>query len=114
MSATTPRYVTCPRCRARVLEVRWDYQMDILIGTPLLDPVALGQLQIVACVITGVKLWQVHEHAGRPVTSRRSRWWPTKPVAGEISPEHRCKHTWDAPALDLAPEVTVYPDRPPF
>jgi hypothetical protein len=109
-----PRYVTCPRCRARVLEVRWDFQMDVLIGMPLLDPVALQPLQIVACVITRVQLWQIHEHAGKTITSQRTPWWPRKPVDGEISPRHRCGHTWDAPALDLVPDEVVYPDQPPF
>lgn len=114
MTTKSPRYVTCTRCRARVLEVREDYQLGVLIGTPLLDPVALQQLQVVACVITGVQLWQIHEHAGKHVTSSRSRWWPCRPVDGYIAPVHRCGHTWDAPALDLKPDEVVYPDQPPF
>ena len=114
MTSKAPRYVTCTRCRVRVLEVRDDFQLGVLVGMPLLDPVALSQLQVVACVITGVQLWQVHEHAGKTVTSVRSRWWPRRPIDGEISPRHRCGTTWDAPALNLAPEETVYPDQPPF
>lgn len=109
-----PRYVTCPRCRTQVLEVRDDYQLGVLIGTPLLDPVALQPRQIVACVIAGIRLWQVHEHAGRPVTSSRSRWWPKKPVPGDTSPVHRCGRIWDAPALDLVPDELTTPEQPPF
>lgn len=114
MSATTPRYVTCPRCRARVLEARWDYQGDFLIGTPLLDAVALQPSQIVACVVTGIRLWQVHQHAGHTVTSRRTRWWPTRPVDGDVVAEHACGRVWDAPPLDLAPDPDVIPDVCPF
>jgi hypothetical protein len=114
MSQITPRYVTCPRCRSRVLEARWDFQMNTLIGTPLLQPVSLTPDQIVACIITSIPLWQVHEHAGKPITSRRTPWWPRGPIAGDIAPEHACGRTWDAPALDLAPDEIVYPDQPPF
>lgn len=114
MTATTPRYATCNRCGARVLEVRWDYQIDSLFGAPLLDPVVLDEQQIVACVIADIPLWQIHKHAGQHVTSRRTRWWPTSPMAGATSPLHACGRSWPAPALDIAPEPTTTPDTCPF
>lgn len=114
MSTLTPRYVTCPRCQACVLEARWDYQNDTLFGTPLLDPVALNSQQLVACVITDVPLWQVHKHAGRHVTSRRTHRWPTRPVPGATVPAHACGRTWPGQPLQLAPDPTTIPDTCPF
>lgn len=113
MSAT-PVLVSCRRCRARVLEVRADWHEGIVIGEPRLDPVTLDRQQILACVITGIPLWQVHQHAGRPVTSLRTRWWPTKPLPGHTAPEHACRRTWEAFPLSLAPDPTLIPDTCPF
>lgn len=114
MTATTPLLVACRACGARVLEVRWDYQQDTLIGEPRLDPIGLDHQQIVACIITGIRLWQIHEHARRHVTSRRTAWWPRKPVPGFTAPEHACGASWDALPISLAPEFTPIPDTCPF
>lgn len=114
MTRTTPRYITCPRCGRRAIEARWDYQGDMLIGTPLLDPVKLTLTQITAAVITSIPLWQIQEHAGRPITSRRHTWWPRRPVDGTTVPEHACGRVWDAPTVDLAVDDPTYPDQPPF
>lgn len=114
MTATTPLVAACPACRARVLEVRWDWQQDLLIGEPRLDLVTLDHQQVLACVIAGVPLWQLHEHAGRTVTSRRSQWWPRQKVPGHIVPEHACGRVWDAFPIDLSPEVDPIPEICPF
>ncbi len=114
MTATTPLYAACRRCGGRVLEVRWDFQQDILIGAPRLEPVSLDYQQVTACVIAGIPLWQIHEHARKTVTSRRSRWWPRTPVPGHIAPEHGCGRVWDAFPLDLAPDLTPIPETCPF
>lgn len=114
MTATTPLAATCTGCGARVLEVRWDWAEDILIGTPRLDPVTLDPQQVLACVIAGIPVWQVHEHAGRTVTSHRTAYWPRKPMPGHIAPEHACGRRWDAFPIDLAPDPTDIPDTCPF
>lgn len=115
MTATAPLYMKCRRCDASVLEVRWDWQMDTLIGSPRLDPVALDYQQITACIITGVPLWQLHQRlVGGWLTSRRTRWWPTGPMPGHVVPEHACGACWDAFPVDLSTVETVYPDKPPF
>ncbi|HEY9310266.1 MAG TPA: hypothetical protein VIP82_20880 [Microbacterium sp.] len=114
MTATTPLYATCSSCRGRVVEVRWDWQQDLLIGEPRLEPVALDYQQVTACVIAGIPLWQLHEHAGRPVTSRRTRWWPKRKVPGHILPEHACGRVWDAFPIDLAPDPALIPETCPF
>jgi hypothetical protein len=114
MSRTAPLAARCGRCHARVLEVRVDFQLGVLIGEPRLDPIALGATQITACVITGIQLWQIQEHAGTTITSSRSRWWPRRHVDGHTAPAHACGRVWDAPALDLAPDEPVYPEQPPF
>lgn len=114
MSTRTPVYATCPDCRRRVLEVRHDHHQGILIGEPRLDPVSLDEQQIVACVITGARIWQLHDQAGEPVTSRRTRWWPLNPIPGHVVPEHVCSRVWDAPRLNLAPDPSATPDTCPF
>lgn len=114
MTATTPLLARCIRCGARVLEVRWDWQEGCLFGEPRLDPVSLDYQQVTACIVTGIPLWQVHEHARKPVTSRRRRWWPTHPIAGHIAPVHACGRVWDAFPLELAPDEPTYPTEAPF
>ncbi|MEV7875174.1 hypothetical protein [Microbacterium sp. NPDC089188] len=114
MSATAPLAARCARCRRRVLEVRRDFQLGVLIGAPRLDPVRLDRDQVLACVLVGIRLWQIREHAGTTTTSSRSRWWPRQPVDGHTAPEHACARVWDAPALDLAPDEVTYPEQPPF
>jgi hypothetical protein len=114
MTATTPLAATCTRCGAYVLEVRWDFHQDVLIGAPLLDPVSLDRQQVLACVITGVPLWQVDTRGDRTITSHRTRFWPRHPVPGHIAPEHRCGHQWDAFPLELAPDPTTIPELCPF
>lgn len=114
MTATTPVLVSCRRCGSRVLEVRWDWHGDTLIGEPHLDPVTLDPQQITACVIAGIPIWQVHQRANKTMTSRRSRWWPRSPVPGHIAPEHGCGRVWDAFPLDLAPDPSVVPEHCPF
>lgn len=111
---TASLFARCPRCDRQVLEVRADWDLGVLVGTPRLDAVQLDQEQIIACIITGLRLWQIQEHAGTTVTSSRSRWWPREPVPGHTVPEHSCGRVWDAPAIDLAPAEIVYPDQPPF
>lgn len=114
MTTKTPILASCRRCGARVLEVRWDWRDDTLIGEPLLDPVSLDRHQVLACVLTDVALWQVQEHAGHPVTSRRTRWWPRRPIAGHTAPEHACGRVWDAFPISLAPNPTHIPDVCPY
>lgn len=114
MSAKAPLAARCGRCSRRVLEVRADHHLGVLIGTPRLDPVGLTRDQVLACVLTGIRVWQIQEHAGKTATSLRTRYWPMRPVDGHTAPEHTCTRTWDAPALDLAPDEVVYPDQPPF
>ena len=114
MTATTPRYVTCPACRGRVLEARWDWHGDVLIGEPLLEPVSLDYQQVTACILTGIRLWQLHEHAGHAVTSRRGRYWPKTKIPGHILPEHACSRVWDAFPIDLAPDPAAIPETCPF
>jgi hypothetical protein len=114
MTATTPLIATCNGCKGRVLEVRWDWHEDLLIGEPRLDLVALDHQQVTACVIAGIPLWQLHEHAGRHITSHRTRWWPLRKVPGYIVPEHACGRVWDAFPIDLAPDADVIPELCPF
>lgn len=114
MSTRTPIYVTCTGCRRQVLEVRWDHHQDILLEQARLDPVSLDHQQITACIIAEISLWQLHEHAGEPITSHRTRWWPRRRVPGHVLPEHACGRTWDAFPINLAPDPTLYPDTPPF
>ncbi|WP_431800356.1 hypothetical protein [Microbacterium kunmingense] len=114
MTRPNPDLISCPRCRRRVLEVTWDYQADFLFGMPRLDPVTLDQQQIVACVITGVPLWQLHRNARGLLTSHRTRWWPRRPIPGHIVPEHHCTRQWDAFPIDLTTTDTVTPAEAPF
>ena len=111
---TAPLMTRCRRCDARVLEVRVDFQLGVLIGEPRIDPVSLDAVQITACIITGIRLWQIQERANTTITSSRSRHWPRHPVPGHTAPAHTCGRVWDAPPLDLAPDQPVYPDTPPF
>lgn len=114
MTVTAPLYATCNACRGRVVEVRWDWYEDLLLGEPRLEPVSLDYQQITACVIAGIPLWQLHEHAGRPVTSHRTRWWPKRKIAGHVLPEHACGRVWDAFPIDLAPDPAEIPETCPF
>lgn len=116
MSAVSPLAASCPRCHARVLDVRVDFDLGVLIGAPRLDPTVLEDAGIVACVITGIRLWQVYEHAGRTVTSQRSAGWPRKPMPGVVLAEHTCKRVWPGAPIDLAPLTapTTVPDICPF
>lgn len=114
MTATTPLYTACTACKARVLEVRWDFHQNMLLGAPRLDAVALDREQIIACIVIGIPLWQLHQHSNKTVTSHRTPWWPRHPVDGHIVPEHACGRTWDAFPIDLAPDVTPIPDTCPF
>jgi hypothetical protein len=114
MTGTAPLAARCPRCGRRVLEVRRDYNLGVLVGDPRIDPVRLDRDQVLACVLVGIRLWQVQEHAGTTTTSSRDRWWPQSPVPGQIAPEHACERVWTAPALDLAPDEVTYPEQPPF
>lgn len=116
MSAVSPLAATCPRCHARVLDVRVNFDLGVLIGTPRLDPTVLDATAIVACVITSVPLWQVYEYAGRTVTSQRSAGWPRTLVPGRVLAEHACARTWPGTPIDLAPLVaaTAVPDICPF
>lgn len=114
MKTKSPLLINCPRCNRRVLEVREDFELGVLVGTPRLDPVHLDAMHITACIITGIRLWQIQKRAGRTITSGRSKWWPREPVSGFTVPEHSCSRVWDAPALDLAPVEPVRYDKPPF
>lgn len=115
MTATSPLYASCRRCGAHILEVRWDWQLDTVIGTPRLDPVALDYQQITACVVAGIPLWQLQrQRLGNWVTSRRSFWWPRTPVDGHTLPAHACGARWDAFPVDLSTAPVTYPDTPPF
>ena len=114
MTATTPLQATCNRCGRRVLDVRWDWHQDILIGEPRLELVTLDHQQVTACVIAGIPIWQIHEHAGRTITSHRTRHWPRKRIPGHIAPEHNCARVWDAFPIDLAPDPNHIPDTCPF
>jgi len=115
VTATTPLVGTCPRCKARVLEVRWDYELDLVVGKPRLDLTVLSLEQITACIITGRDLWQLHEHAGRKVTSHRSRWWPRAPIDGTVHAEHRCGTVWPGTDVILAePQPPAPVTEPPF
>jgi hypothetical protein len=114
MTATAPLYTACALCGGRVLEVRWDWHEGLLIGEPRLEPVSLDYQQVTACIIAGIRLWQLHEHAGKPVTSKRGPWWPRSPLPGHILPEHACGRVWDAFPVDLAPDPLNIPDTCPF
>ena len=114
MTATAPLYIRCARCGRMVLEVRADWHDDVLIGEPRLDPVSLDRQQLTACILTGIRVWQLHQVAGSPVTSRRSRYWPRTPIAGHILPEHACARVWDAFPVDLARIDTPTPEQCPF
>ncbi len=114
MSAVTPLTTACGRCGRRVLEVRLDFDLGLLVGKPRIDPVVLARPQVVACVITDVPLWQVYEHGGRTVTSQRGRLWPREPMPGDIVPEHACDRTWTAPPLVLAQPTPPALTEPPF
>ncbi len=115
MTAVAPLYTNCARCGARVLEVRWDWQADILLGDPRLDPVALDHQQITACILIGVRLWQLQQRlTGTWTTSSRGRWWPRGPVTGHTLPEHACGRRWDAFPVDLATTPTPVPELCPF
>lgn len=114
MSAVSPLMTKCRRCAAHVLEVRVDFDLGVLVGSPHLDPVVLTDQQVVACVITGAPLWQVYEYGGRTVTSQRGRLWPREPMPGEIVPEHDCARTWTGPPLVLAQPKPPALTEPPF
>lgn len=114
MTATAPLYTRCARCGVRVLEVRWDWAEGALFGEPRVDPVSLDREQLTACIVIGIQLWQVHPHAGRTVTSKRTRWWPRQPMPGYIAPVHACGRVWDAFPIDLAPDEITYPTEAPF
>jgi len=116
MTATSPLIVTCPRCRRRVLAARWDHHENTLIGQPVIDPIALTTQQILACIITGTRLWQIYPHNGHTVTSHRTRWWPTHQnhPGGHTAPEHDCDTHWAAPTLNLAPDPVLTPADCPF
>ncbi|MBP2420030.1 hypothetical protein [Microbacterium imperiale] len=116
VTATAPLFAPCGWCGADVLQVRWDYRADLLIGDPRLDPVALDPQQVTACIIAGIPLWQLEQRlTGHWITSARSFYWPRRPVPGHIAPEHHCSRVWDAERLQLAPDAgTTYPDTPPF
>jgi hypothetical protein len=114
MTATAPLVAPCRRCGRRVLEVRADFQLGVLVGEPRIDPVRLDRDQVIACVLTGVRLWQIQEYAGSTTTSSRSRYWPQRPVDGHTAPEHTCGRVWSAPSLNLAPDEVVIPEQPPF
>lgn len=116
MTATAPLLAPCGWCGAQVLQVRWDYQLDTVIGDPRLDPVALDQQQVTACIIAGIPLWQLQQRStGRWITSARSRWWPRRPVDGSTVPEHDCSRRWDAVPAPFTPDPGItYPDIAPF
>ncbi|MEQ6898988.1 hypothetical protein [Microbacterium sp. KR10-403] len=115
MTAITPLTARCPRCGRTVLEVRWDWQEDLLVGAPVLDLVALDQAQQFACVLTGVRLWQVYPYGRRWVTSQWNRWWPgRRDREGHTVPAHSCDRRWDAPAVSIAPDPTQTPTVCPF
>ncbi len=115
MSTRTPVITPCPHCRIDVLEARWDDQDGMPpIGTARLDPVALDHQQRVACIITGVRLWQLQDSPLGLRTSLHTRWWPARPVNGHVLPAPRCGTTWDAFPVDLKPLTITYPDDPPF
>lgn len=114
MKTKAPLFINCPRCGRRVLEVREDFELGVLVGTPRLDAVQLDPMQITACIITGVRLWQIQKRAGKTITSGRSRWWPREPVPGVTVPEHSCGRIWEAPELNLAPPAVPTFAEPPF
>lgn len=115
MTAVTPLYTRCRHCNAQILEVRWDWQDNVLIGDPRLDAVALDYQQITACIITGIRLWQLQQRlTGTWTTSRRTRFWPRTPIDGHTLPEHACGRRWDAFPVDLATPDTLIPDLCPF
>lgn len=115
MTTTSPLYAACHRCGARVLEVRWDFQENTLLGAPRLDPVTLNAEQHIACIVTGVSVWQVQRRrTGEWVTSHRNRWWPTRPVDGHTVPEHACGRRWEGPPLDIATSPSLTPEHCPF
>lgn len=114
MTPTAPLATRCRWCGRRVLEVRRDEHLGVLIGEPRIDPVALDRDQVLACVLVGIRLWQVQKRGGTTTTSSRSRWWPRTPIPGHTAPEHACPRVWAAPALDLAPDEVTYPEQPPF
>jgi len=114
MTAITPLMTVCGRCGRHVLEVRVDFDLGLLVGSPRIDPVELDNTQVVASVITGVPLWQVYEHGGRTVTSQRGRLWPREPMPGVIAPEHDCARTWTGPPLVLAQPMPAALTEPPF
>lgn len=114
MIAKAPLAARCGRCGRDVLEARDDWHQGVLLADPRIDPVDLSADQLLACVIAGIQVWQLHQVAGRWVTSLRSRYWPRRPVDGPIAPAHDCDRTWSAPRLNLAPDVTHVPDACPF
>lgn len=115
MSARAPLTTVCTRCDRPILEVRWDDQLDTIIGRPRLDPTSLDDQQIIACVIVGVDLWHIgRSKLGHHTTSQRTPWWPTEPIPGHIVPEHHCARTWHGTLLDLTPPTHHTPDTPPF
>lgn len=113
MPATAPLRTHCPRCGVTVLQVRWDWQENTIIGEPILDPVALDQTQILASVLTGIPLWQIQPRLGSWVTSQRGRWWPTGPTPGHTVPEHACGRHWAGPPVRLAHDpATAFTECP--
>jgi hypothetical protein len=115
VTAVAPLYAPCPRCQVQVLEVRWDWQLDTVIGTPRLDPVALRPDQVTACILTGLQTWQLQRRVtGVWTTSHRWRHWPTRPVDGETLPAHLCGRVWDAPPVRMAPDSASDLTDPPF
>ena len=115
-----PLVESCPKCGRRVLAVREDDYHEFVIGRPLIDPVALNQQQVIACVLAGIDLWQVTRRVLGWVTAHRDVSWPYPPKPGQppypghIAPVHRCTATWDAPPIDTQPDRAPVPDKPPF
>lgn len=114
MITKAPLATRCGRCGRQVLEAREDWHEGVLIGDPRIDPVALDSTQLLACVIAGVRVWQLHQVAGHWVSSVRSRYWPRRPIDGHVSPAHDCGRIWTAPRLNLAPDASHVPDICPF
>lgn len=117
MSIRTLLHATCPSCRARVLETRWDDREDMppIGDVAWLDTTILDGSQILASVLTGRRLWQITHTLQGPRAAKRTAWWPRRPIAGVTVAAHACGHTFTGlDTVDLARELTPIPDTCPF
>lgn len=108
----------CRHCGAVILTGEWDDAMGCLMPLVRLDPTPLDQDSLLACVLTGRRLWWItptasHDWIATFQAPCMLSLIPEGPDGAVTVPEHLCGCMFGT-HLPRPPTAAQQPDKPPF